>query len=62
MITVKIRLMETSRPIIHKNVINAYTKGRLYCVYCDDNKVYKYPIEHIFSVTEDYSSEEKVAK
>ena len=56
MITVEVRLTQSSFPIIHTNVINAYTKGKLYCIYRNDNKVYKYPIQHIFAVIEDYSS------
>lgn len=46
-------LKETSDPISH-NAISSYTKGGLYCVHLEDDKVVKYPIQDIFRVVEDY--------
>ena len=51
---VSIQLKESSQPIIHE-FTNTYTKGYLYCVYnsaTDDT--YKYPIENIWRIKEDY--------
>jgi len=47
---------ETSEPIIIINALNTYQKGDFYCVYCDDERVFKYPIMHIFRVVEDYGT------
>lgn len=53
---VQIYLMETSQRIEFKNATNTYTKGPFYCVYLkEENKVYKYPVDHIFNVCEDYN-------
>ena len=38
---VEVWLNETSEPIVHE-AINTYTKGLLYCVYCEDERVFKY--------------------
>jgi hypothetical protein len=51
---VKIWFMESSEPIAFARVLNTYTKGPLFCVYCDNNIVYKYPVDHIFSIKEEY--------
>lgn len=54
---VQIYLKETSQRIEFENATNTYTKGPLYCVYLrEENKVYKYPIDNIFNVTEEYNS------
>jgi hypothetical protein len=50
---VMIQLAETSQPIEH-NAANTYTKGAFYCVYVLEQGVYKYPLDHIFRVVEDY--------
>lgn len=53
---VEIYLMETSQRIVFKNASNTYTKGPFFCVYLkDENKVYKYPVAHIFNVAETYN-------
>jgi len=52
---VEVWLDETSEPIIHI-AHNTYTKGYLYCVYAGDDKVYKYPVQHIFRIVEDYGT------
>lgn len=51
---IKIWFMETSQPIVIQNAKNAYTKGRLYCVYQDDGVVVKYPLCNIFKIEENY--------
>ena len=53
-INVKIELYKTSQPIVRK-ALNTYTKGPLFVVYTTEGKVEKYPVQHIFRVTEDYS-------
>jgi len=53
MIRVEIWLNETSQPLILE-AKNTYTKGELFCVYCTDGRVTKFPIQHIFRVVEDY--------
>lgn len=57
MTIIEVWLMETSLPITHINVENAYTKGKLYCVMHKDNTVWKYPIQNIFRVKESYNVE-----
>lgn len=57
LLRVSVQLDETSQPILHENVVSTYTKGPLYCVLVqsgDAGQVYKYPIEHLFRVTESY--------
>lgn len=49
---VEVHLRETAQPIVH-DAENAYTKGPFFCVY-DGTNVYKYPVEHIWRVTEEY--------
>jgi hypothetical protein len=43
----------TSEPVAH-NAVNTYQKGDFFCVYCVNGLVYKYPVDHIFRVIEDY--------
>lgn len=50
---VQIHLKETSQVLEH-SALNAYTKGELYCVYCENSTVYKYPLSNIWRITEDY--------
>ena len=52
---VEVWLCETSEPLIHE-AKSTYTKGPLYCVYCEDGLVYKYPVCHIFRVVEGYGT------
>lgn len=33
---------------------STYQKGDLFCIYCTDGKVRKFPLQHIFKITEDY--------
>jgi hypothetical protein len=53
-IKVTMQLKETSQNIDHENVVNTYTKGPLYCVYIEGETVYKYPIESIWRIKEEY--------
>lgn len=50
---------ESSYPIEYDNVINAYTKGALYCLMFEDSKgkrmTHKYPLASLFRVVEDYN-------
>ena len=52
---IEVWLDETSEPIVHE-AISTYTKGRMYCVYCTDERVHKYPIERLFRVIEGYGT------
>lgn len=52
---VEVWLYETSEPLVH-NAKSTYTKGPLYCVYCEDGNVVKYPVMHIFRVIEGYGT------
>jgi len=56
--TVKIHLISQSHPIIRENVLNSYTKDGLFCLYLKDGSVKKYPVQHIYEITEDYKQEE----
>ena len=56
--TINIWLLETSQPIAHYNIKNAYTKGGLYCVQSGD-LVYKYPLMNIFRIAETYDVQGK---
>lgn len=49
---VSVHLLHQSQPTEIVNVRNTYTKGPLYCVMTNAGSVYKFPIEHIFRITE----------
>ena len=49
---VKVHLYTQSQPVVMENVRNCYQKGSFYCVMLSTTEVRKFPIEHIFSVTE----------
>jgi hypothetical protein len=55
---IEIQRNESSLPVVYENVINAYTKGLMYCVLfvnSDGKRVtHKYPMCSIFRVIEDY--------
>ncbi len=54
---IEIQRNETSLPITYNNVINAYTKGQMYCVLFEkdgNRKTHKYPLCSLFRVVEDY--------
>ena len=59
---IEIQRNETSLPIVYENVINAYTKGNMYCVLFlkdEKRKTHKYPLCSIFRVIEDYSDSKR---
>ena len=54
---IEIQREESSYPIVYENVINAYTKGLLYCVLFERNGkrvIHKFPIASLFRMVEDY--------
>lgn len=59
---IEIHRNEASQPLVYENVINAYTKGNMYCILVEkDNKrvTHKFPLCSIFRVVEDYFSSRK---
>jgi len=60
---VKIHLRDQAEPVVIGNVRNAYQKGDLYCVMLVDSQiVYKYPIQHIFRITESQAHDDSRSK
>ena len=49
---VDVHLLHQSSAARYENVRNTYQKGSLFCVMLDDGTVHKFPINHIFRVTE----------
>lgn len=49
---VEIHLYTQALPVVIEGVLNAYTKGPLYCVARADGKFDKFPIRHIFRIRE----------
>lgn len=59
---IEIQREETSFPIVYENVLNAYTKGPMYCILIEkDGKriTHKYPLTSIFRVIEDYGDSKR---
>jgi hypothetical protein len=56
MLNVSIHLKETSQSISHQ-AVNTYTKGPFFCVF-DGERVFKYPVNNIWRVVEDYGKKE----
>ena len=59
---IEIQRNETSKPIIYDTVINAYTKGPMYCVMFEkDGKriTHKFPLCSLFRVIEDYNESKR---
>lgn len=59
---IEIQRNETSFPIVYENVLNAYTKGPMYCILFEkDGKrvTHKYPLSSIFRVIEDYEGSKR---
>ena len=52
---IKVHLFSQSKSIGYKNIKNAYTKDGMYCIYTEDNIVYKYPMVNIFRIEETYN-------
>ena len=55
---VEIQRNESSLPIVYEEVINAYTKGQMYCILFVNKKgervTHKFPLPSIFRIIEDY--------
>lgn len=56
---VPVHLFSQSNPMVYTNVINAYTKDGLYCIYLKQKITHKYPTCNIFRVEEDWKDYEK---
>ncbi len=59
---IEIQRNETSFPIVYENVMNAYTKGNLYCVLFEKEGkrvTHKYPLISLFRVVEDYEESKR---
>jgi len=59
---IEIQRNESSYPIVYDNVINAYTKGPLYCILFEkDGKriTHKFPIITLFRIVEDYEGSKR---
>ena len=59
---IEIQRNETSQPLVYESVINAYTKGPMYCVMFEkDGKrvAHKFPLRSLFRVIEDYNESKK---
>ena len=59
---IEIQRNETSFPIIYEDVLNAYTKGNMYCVLFEKDgarKTHKYPLCSLFRVVEDYEESKR---
>jgi hypothetical protein len=59
MTKVRVRLQEASEPLMFE-ALNTYTKGPLFCLRLTVHKTLKFPLESIFSITEEdgYTSQE----
>lgn len=52
---VEIYLQRASQRIVFEKATNSYQKGDFFCVFlAEENKVYKYPMDTIFNIKEDY--------
>ena len=59
---IEIQRNESSQPLIYENVLNAYTKGNMYCVmFIKDGEriTHKFPLCSLFRVVEDYLPSKK---
>ena len=59
---IEIQRNESSYPIVYEDVINAYTKGNMYCILLkkDDKTVtHKFPLCSLFRVVEDYEGSKR---
>lgn len=59
---IEIQRNESSYPIVYENVVNAYTKGPLYCVLFEkEGKIitHKFPITSLFRIVEDYEGSKR---
>jgi len=55
---IEVQRNESSLPLVYESVINAYTKGNMYCVLflnsSGERVTHKFPLCSIFRVIEDY--------
>ena len=59
---VTIHLHTQSQPMVYVGVHNCYQKGDLYCIMFNDQRVIiKFPIQHIFRITEEEVATKQVA-
>ena len=59
---IEIQRNETSQPLEYNDVINAYTKGPMYCVMFEKEGkrvTHKFPLISLFRVIEDYNDSKK---
>lgn len=59
---IEIQRNESSYPIVYEDVINAYTKGNMYCVLIEKDgkrKTHKFPLCSLFRVVEDYEGSKR---
>lgn len=59
---IEIQRAESSYPILYETVINAYTKGPMYCVLFEKDGqriTHKYPLCTLFRVIEDYQESKR---
>jgi len=59
---IEIQRNESSYPIVYEDVINAYTKGQMYCILFEkkgERKTHKYPLCSLFRVIEDYEGSKR---
>jgi len=52
-IKIYVHLFSQSNPIEYINVINAYTKDGLYCIFLSNGKYHKFPLCNIFRIIEE---------
>jgi hypothetical protein len=55
---IEVQRNESSLPLIYDEVINAYTKGNMYCILfvnkANERVTHKFPLCSLFRVIEDY--------
>jgi hypothetical protein len=59
---IEIQRNETSQPLVYEKVVNAYTKGLMYCVLIEKEGkriTHKFPLCSLFRVVEDYLPSKK---
>ncbi|RVN04628.1 hypothetical protein [Sinorhizobium meliloti] len=59
---IEIQRNESSQPLVYEGVINAYTKGPMYCVMFEkegQRVTHKFPLCSLFRIIEDYLPSKK---
>lgn len=55
---IEVQRNESSNPLVYENVINAYTKGQMYCILfvnkSEERVTHKFPLCSLFRVIEEY--------